>query len=283
MPGSLNGNTRLYGIIGNPVQHTFSPAMHNGAFSALNLNAIYVAFPVLPELLESAVKGLKALNIAGINVTVPYKTAIIPFLDDITPLAQSIGAVNTVIHHSGCLTGTNTDGPGFVRSLQEISFDPAQKTIGILGAGGSARAILATLAKNGAKRLLLNNRTHARAEALVAEFQLLFPHIPLEAVSLEALYPQELDLLINTTSAGMKDPIAPVDLKRFSTIRNVADIIYNPPETKFLEQARQLGIPAMNGLGMLLFQGCEAFEFWTGQKAPEEVMKTELLKQISTK
>ncbi len=274
---AINGNTRVYAVLGHPVEHSLSPDMHNAAFQELGLNAVYVALPSPPEQIEAALHGLRALNLAGVNVTVPHKSAVLPFLDEITPIAQKIGAVNTIRNRKGHLVGTNTDASGFLRSLEPLNFAPANQTIALLGAGGSARGLMVGLADAGAAALTIWNRTPERAQALVAELAPLFPQTRLQAVSQEELYAGRYDLVINTTTVGMSIPGAPVDLAAFQEVRHVADIIYRPAHTPLLQQAEQLRIPAINGLGMLLHQGCEAFTFWTGQPAPVGVMRNALL------
>ncbi|MBC8259808.1 MAG: shikimate dehydrogenase [SAR324 cluster bacterium] len=280
MRRSITGKTRIYGIIGHPVEHSLSPQMQNAAFSALKIDACYLAFSVQPEDVMQAVAGLKALNIAGINVTVPHKSAVIPLLDEISPLAKQLGAVNTIRNEQGCLSGTNTDISGFIRSLQDLQFSSKDKTIALLGAGGSARAVLAGLADAGASRILIHNRTLERAEKLITDFAPLFPAVKLEAVELETLQKTNLDLLVNTTTVGMKSGASPLDLSQCQSVLHLVDLIYSPAQTALLKQAEELAVPAINGLGMLLYQGCEAFTFWTGKSAPEKEMRAQLLNAI---
>lgn len=276
----INGQTQVFGIFGYPVKHTFSPHMHNAAFRQLNLNARYLPFEVNPNQIGEAVQAIRALNLKGLNVTVPHKTAVIPYLDELTPIAQCVGAVNTIRNDQGRLIGTNTDGHGFVRSLQEFGFTPQNKNILILGAGGSARSIIAALGQEHASRISLINRTQEKAEKLLEELRPMLPEVELNLGDLEQERDQNIDLLVNTTSVGMKPGESPVDLGCFLRVRRVADIIYNPRQTRLLEQATELGIACVNGIGMLLHQGCLAFEFWTGQSAPVEVMQQELLNQL---
>jgi len=273
----ISGTTRIYGIIGYPVKHSFSPRMHNAAFSALKMDARYLAFPVKPEQIQQGLEGIRVLNISGVNVTVPHKSAVIPYLDEIAPLAQKLGAVNTILNMEGRLSGTNTDISGFVRSLGDLNFSPKNKTVAVLGAGGSARAVLAGLADAGASRILIHNRTVARAESLVTEFSQNFPETQLSAVSLQAVQNSNLDLLVNTTTVGMQSDASPLNLSRCVEIKHVLDLIYSPAKTRLLKQAQELGIPALNGSGMLLYQGCDAFTFWTAIPAPETAMREELL------
>ena len=273
----ISGTTRIYGIIGYPVKHSFSPRMHNAAFSALKMDARYLAFLVKPEQIQQALEGIRVLNVSGVNVTVPHKSAVIPYLDEIAPLAQKLGAVNTILNDEGRLSGTNTDISGFVRSLGDLNFSPKNKTMVVLGAGGSARAVLAGLADAGASRIMIHNRTVARAESLVLEFSQNFTETQFSAVSLQTVKNSNLDLLVNTTTVGMQSDATPLDLSQCVEIKHVLDLIYSPAKTRLLRQAQELNIPALNGSGMLLYQGCDAFTFWTSIPAPETVMREQLL------
>tara|TARA_B100000579_G_scaffold414316_1_gene407822 strand:+ start:1918 stop:2763 length:846 start_codon:yes stop_codon:yes gene_type:complete len=276
MKESISGATEIYGLIGDPVEHSFSPTMMNAAFSSLNLDARYLAFRVKVEGISEAVSGIRALNLAGVNITVPHKSSVIPYLDEVTPLAKKIGAVNTISNINGHLKGTNTDLSGFIRSLKTLNFSPKNKTIAILGSGGSARSLIAGLADFGALRVIINNRTTDRAKKLVSEFSKYFPKTNFEEVSLQSIHETPLDLLVNTTTVGMFSSDLPIDLKKCQKISLLVDIIYSPIQTSLLKQAEELGINAVNGIGMLLYQGCEAFSFWTGKQAPEEVMRNRL-------
>lgn len=276
----LSGRTKIYGLIGYPVEHSFSPLIHNAAFSALNIDARYLTFSVKPKQISQAIAGVKALNIFGVNVTVPHKSSVISCLEEVTPLARLIGAVNTIKNVRNSLVGTNTDISGFIRSLATLNFSPRHKTIALLGAGGSARAVLVGLADAGASRILVNNRTTSRAERLVEEFSLKFPETQLKSVSQKTILETPLDMLVNTTTVGMSSNESPLNLSKCRKIEHLVDLIYRPSQTILLKQAEELGIPVINGLGMLLYQGCEAFTFWTGQPAPERVMREQLLDLI---
>ena len=280
MKQSISGTTQIYGLIGDPVEHSFSPPMMNAVFSYMNLDACYLAFQVEEKKVSEAIAGIRALNFAGVNVTVPHKSAVIPYLDEVSPLAKKIGAVNTISNVKGRLMGTNTDFSGFIRSLKTLNFSPKKKTIALLGSGGSARALVAGLADAGALRVMLHNRTAERAEKLVTEFSRYFPLTQLEAVSLQTIHETPLDLLVNTTTVGMFSSDLPLNLKQCRKINLLADIIYRPSQTPLLKQAEELGINAVNGIDMLLYQGCDAFTFWTGKQAPEEVMRSQLLSLI---
>lgn len=275
---NINGRTKLVGLIGYPVKHSVSPAIHNSAFAALNLNWCYVPLPVLPERLGEAVAGLRALGFVGANVTVPHKEAVMSHLDDVTPEAQAIGAVNTIVVREDKLIGYNTDWQGFLTALSEGSFDPQGQRVVVLGAGGAARAVVYALAQVRAQVTVLN-RTLARAQTLVQDFSLLFPSLSLLSLPLtpQTLEEQtaEAHLLVNATPIGtwpeIDESLWPEDLA-FPGHLTVFDLVYNPRETKLLRQARRAGTKVIGGLGMLVHQGAAAFELWTGEKAPVEMM-----------
>ncbi len=274
---AVDGKTRLYGILGHPVASSLSPAMHNAAFRALALNAAYLPFPVHPEDLTRAVPGLVAAGVAGFNLTVPHKTAILPLLDELSPLARKIGAVNTVRCENGRLHGTSTDGEGFLLSLtRDMDWRPEGRKVLLLGAGGAARGIAFALLEAGIGRLAIANRTPARAESLAEDCRRHFPQRKVEALPLEAIAGTGPDLLINATTLGMGDGVALVDPKTVMGGGWVADIVYSPLETPLLRKASDLGLETVNGLGMLLHQGGLAFQFWTGREPPLEVMREAL-------
>lgn len=263
------------------MEHSFSPIMQNIAFETCNLNAIYAALPVHPDNLNKAVEGIKCLQIRGGNITVPHKTAIIPFLDKITETARRIGAVNTIRLDGDKLTGTNTDASGFIKSLEAFPLKPEGMVAGIIGAGGASRAILIGLAESGVKSIYLHNRTIQKAENLINEFSPQFPSVCFKVVTKETLQSLSLDLLVNTTTVGMNDNCSPVVLKEFKKVNHVVDIIYSPLITPLLKQAKELKIPCINGIEMLLFQGSEAFKFWTEMEPPLEKMRDHLLRHLS--
>jgi shikimate dehydrogenase len=275
---SINGQTKLVGLIGYPVEHSLSPAMHNSAFAALNLNWCYVPSPVPPERLGEAIVGLRALGFVGANVTVPHKQAVMCFLDEVTPETQAIGAVNTIVVREGRSIGYNTDWQGFLTALSEGGFDPQGKRAVVLGAGGAARAVVYALAHDGVQVTVLN-RTPSRAQALIRNFSSLFPSTFLFALplTLQTLEEQTANahLLVNTTSVGMWPEVGrspwPEALS-FPSHLTVFDLVYNPGETRFLWQARAAGAKSIGGLGMLVHQGAAAFELWTGEKAPVGAM-----------
>ena len=272
---SIDGQTRVVGIIGDPVQHSLSPQMHNAAFKHLKLNFVYIPFHVKPEEVGEAIRGMKALGVVGLNVTVPHKIEVMKYLDEITQDAAAIGAVNTICVKGNGLVGDNTDGQGFVRSLvEDEGVTIASKNVVILGSGGSARAIGYALLKEGASRLIFCNRTVSRAEEMARSFQSQGVFVAGMGVIDGADEITRADILINTTSAGMKqgDPLL-IDPMWIRAGQVVYDIIYSPPETPLLQAAKARGARAINGLGMLIHQGALAFEIWTGCSAPVEVMR----------
>lgn len=270
----ITGRTALVGIFGDPVAHTFSPAMHNAAFDALGLDWRYVAFHVAPAGLADAMAGVRALGLRGINVTVPHKEAVLPHLDDVDEPARRIRAVNTVIHRNGKLKGTNTDGAGFVRSLKEEGFPFKGRRVCVLGAGGAARAVCFSLLEEGVAFLRVVNRTKAKARILSEDLNR-FCNRTEAAGRVETL--GDFDLLVNTTSLGLHadDPL-PLDASLLRRELTVCDLIYNPVQSRLLAEAEAAGARAINGLGMLLWQGVLAFEHWTGREAPVESMRDAL-------
>ena len=279
---TITGKTTVTGIIGAPVAHSLSPVMHNAAFHGLGLDWVYVPFPVPPARLGAAVAGLAAAGIAGFNVTIPHKVAIIPFLDAIDPDAELIGAVNTVLVREGKLTGYNTDGLGLVAALAaKLSFNPNGKSILVLGAGGAARSAVVSLARAGAVRVQVANRTTDAALALVGLVAKRLGGTVFAAGSLDHLDDQafigSFDLVVNTTSVGMSgDSFPGLDPARLKSGACIYDMVYAPPVTPLLARCEALGIPCANGLGMLVAQGEAAFRIWTGVAPPEGRMEQAL-------
>jgi shikimate dehydrogenase len=275
---------KLYAVLGDPIGHSMSPMMHNDLFSFYQMDAYYFPFQVKPDDLEDAVKGLKALGVAGFNVTVPHKSSIIPFLDEVDDLALRIGAVNTVVREGNKLKGYNTDGPGFLQGLQHDIPSLSEEKVLIIGAGGAARAIYFTIAKNKPLKVDIANRTVDRAIKLVEDcpFQ-----VSSRAISLEeaALMLNEYSLIIQTTMIGMAPKVSekPLGLTNLNKQAMVCDIIYNPLETQFLHVAKQIGAKIQNGLDMFVYQGALAFEKWTGIFPDIERMKKNVLQQLGGK
>jgi len=269
-----------YGLIGLPLKHSLSPLMHNAAFAALKINALYRLFELKPEELENFFGALKGKNIHGLNVTVPYKEKVFGFLDKVSDEAKIIGAVNTIRVSRGLLEGFNTDGQGFIKSLKEdLGFKPQKKAAIILGAGGASRALSVYLCKESPGSITIYDLDGDKASKLTGYLKENFKGIAVnQAVSIEELQLGKADLLVNATPIGLKetDPCV-VDPDLLGRDILVYDLIYNPKETKLLKAAKARGIRASNGLGMLLYQGMAAFEIWTGRPAPKDVMQEALL------
>lgn len=275
---SVNGSTRVVGIIGSPVRHSLSPAMQNAAFEACGLNYLYVPFAVEPTRLAEAVSGLRALGVVGFNVTIPHKVSIIPYLDALDGTAEDAGAVNTVLVRDGRMIGYNTDGDGLLDSLEEdLDFVPGADPIVIVGAGGAARGAVAALCRAGAHRIVIVNRTYDSAVTLKEELHHRYPQVSIEAVprgGLEKIHLERLALLINTTSLGMHgERIDVIDCAALPLSVKVYDMVYSPPFTPLMTEAAVKGIKVSNGLGMLASQGEKAFRIWTGQEPPKGMMK----------
>lgn len=254
---------KLYGIIGDPVRQSLSPQMHNQEFEKLGINAYYHPFRITEEDLSAGIRGMKVLGVQGFNVTVPHKVAVMPLLDEIDPLAQKIGAVNTVVRQNDKFVGHNTDGLGFVRALQMAwKEDLADEQALIIGAGGAAQAIYFSLLSAGVKHVDVCNRTVEKAEQMTKS------NAGSRSLSLEGAEKEmgNYSLVIQTTSIGMASTAgkSPVSLDRLTAGSFVSDIIYNPGQTAFLKQAAQKGAKTQNGVGMLVHQGVLAFEKWTG-------------------
>ncbi|MDA8098602.1 MAG: shikimate dehydrogenase [Nitrospiraceae bacterium] len=279
----ISGKTSLYGIFGHPVEHTFSPGMHNAAFASLNMDARYVAFSVKPELLAQAVKAIVPLGLRGLNVTVPHKERVIAHLDELADDARMIGAVNTIEVRQGKLIGHNTDGRGFLRSLRdEAGVRPQGKTFLLVGAGGAARAVAFTLALNGASAILLHDMDAKKARKLARDVE---TKTGARSSAIDAgdlgLAAAGANCIINATPLGLRptDPM-PFDAGMIKRSHLIGDLVYNPPLTGLLKAARARGARILPGIGMLLFQGVIAFEIWTGKKAPVAVMKKALVQQM---
>ncbi|MFM7321984.1 MAG: shikimate dehydrogenase [Armatimonadota bacterium] len=269
----VSGRTLVAGVWGWPVRHSASPAMHNAAFAALGLDWVYVPFAVDPDRVREAVAGVRALGIVGVNVTVPLKERVGEWLDDLTPTARRLGAVNTIFRDGDALVGDSTDGDGFLAALAHAGHPPiAGATAVVLGAGGSARAVVDALARR-EMRVVVANRTVERAEALRA----------LGAGEIVGWSEDSIgsavagaDLVVNTTSLGMTpnaDTVPPVPAGALHPGIAVVDLVYNPPRTLLMERAVAMGAPAFNGLEMLVRQGALSFERWTGQAAPVDAMR----------
>lgn len=282
---SPDAATRLCAVLGSPIGHSASPAMHNAAFAALGLNWCYLAFEVNPKNLRAAIEGARVMNFAGLNLTVPHKLLAMDLVDELDASAQKWGAVNTIkfaADGAGQVRamGFNTDADGITRSLREdLQLELRGAKVLLLGAGGAARAAARRLAAEGVAELFLVNRTPSRAAELAGEIQKQFP-----AVTVTVGFPRHrVDLVLNATALGLKPGDAsPLDGQPFalSQARAVYDMVYQPAETKLLADAKAAGCRGANGLGMLLHQGAAAFEIWTGQTAPRDVMRRALEQKI---
>jgi len=273
---NINGSTRVIGLMGDPVLYSRSPAIHNAACRYLRLPYVYLAFRVEKAAVPAAVAAVRALDMAGMNVTVPHKEAVIPCLDELDISATRCGAVNTIVNREGKLTGYNTDGAGFLDALRETGFDPAGREVAILGAGGSARAVAAALLDSGVKKLAVINRTAAKAEQLAQalgspEKIAVLPLVPQAAPDLSAV-----ELVVNTLSVPFKS--AGQWLLDLSSAAGALfyDLRYGAMPSAFLDYARQLGCPGADGSTMLLHQGARAFTLITGHAAPLAVMRRAL-------
>jgi shikimate dehydrogenase len=260
--------------------------MQEAAFAALGLNWRYLTMEVRPENLTDAMRGVRALGMRGINLTIPHKVAVMALLDDIAPDAKVIGAVNTVYREDDRLIGANTDGKGFLRGLREAEIDPQGKRVAVLGAGGAARAITFELAFAGASELIVINRGEERGQSLVAALHR-DTAASIEFVPWSSTYvvPSTIDILVNATSIGLYpdvDALPDISLDQAQSALFVCDVIPNPPDTRLMQLARTRGLRTLNGLSMLVHQGTIGFELWTGQTAPEDVMKEALRNAFET-
>ncbi len=265
------------------MEHTFSPGMHNSAFNKLGIDACYVPFAVPPDRLEEAVRAVVPLGLRGLNVTVPHKERVLAFLDELSEEARLIGAVNTIEVRKERLIGHNTDGRGFLRSLREHGgLDPKGKNFLFIGSGGAARAVSFSLALAGAAEIIFRD-LDARKATLLANDIREKTGVSATTIGQETLpeYAADADCLINASPLGLKrtDPL-PIPAELFKRKHLICDLVYNPPETALLKMAKKRGAKRLSGLGMLLYQGVIAFEIWTGKKAPVQIMKNALTRQI---
>lgn len=280
----LSGRGKVLGVIGHPVGHSLSPAMQNAAIEALGLDAVYVPFDVAPEELGQAIEGIRALGIAGVNVTIPHKEAVIPLLDKVEDDAREIGSVNTVANVGGRLIGSSTDGPGFMRSLAEAGCAPGGYKAVVLGAGGAGRAVTFALAKVGAKVVVLDEMA-GKAERLARDVQKAAePGMVHAEPGIERLaeHLQRANLLVNCTPVGMhpEEEAMPVQPELLRDDLIVFDLVYNPVRTKLLAAAEAAGARTVTGVKMLVYQGALSFRRWTGIDPPIDVMEAAVLEQL---
>lgn len=278
----LDSHTILYGVFGDPIRHSKSPVMLNRAFEETGLNAAYAAFHILPGQLEDAIKGIRALQFRGVNVTIPHKLEVMEYLDEIDEGARIIGAVNTIVNDNGRLIGYNTDGIGYVRSLkEETGIELHGKKVLMLGAGGAARGVGYALAKEGAAHIYIANRTREKAEEL-AQSMSGFTGVTGMGLDEIADVVGDVALIVNNTSLGMHPNVdsVPMDTTLVREHMVVSDLVYNPMITKFLRESEACGATIHSGLGMFIYQGAYAFEFWTGVPAPTAAMREAVLQSF---
>jgi shikimate dehydrogenase len=281
----ITAKTRLFGVIGDPVEHSLSPAMHNAAFNSLGFDGVYLAFRVHPDGVGNAIAGVRALDIVGLNVTMPHKKAVISYLDKIDETTKFLNAVNTIHNKDGKLYGLNTDGIGAIKALKENGVNPKRKKVLLLGAGGAARALAYSLVQEADELALLNRNVDGakelasvlkrKAKAKVAADRLT-PSVIQERL-------KNADILINATSVGMK-PNADESLVAPKWLRPdlaVMDIVYNPVETRLAKDAKSAGAKVVSGVEMLIYQGAASFQIWTGKPAPIEIMRKAAFNQLS--
>jgi shikimate dehydrogenase len=280
----ISGKTKVCGVIGDPIDHTLSPIMHNAAFEFLKIDYVFLAFKVQVAEVGKALGGMRALNIHGLNVTMPHKNAVIKYLDQIDPTAKTIASVNTILNKDGKLFGFNTDGVGALNALEQNGVKPKGKKVILLGAGGAAKAIAYTLSQE-ADELIILNRTPKPAIDLAELLKQKFS----KKIAGDGLSPKSVkenladsDVLINATSVGMKPDAnqTPVELEWLKPDLAVMDIIYNPLETKLAKNAKLAGAKVVCGVEMLIYQGAASFEIWTACKAPVEVMRKAALNHL---
>lgn len=282
---ATNYKEELVGVLGYPVAENPTCVMQNAAFEALGLQWRYLTIEVKPDALPEAVRGLRALGFQGFNCTIPHKVAVMALLDEVSPDAALIGAVNTVRREGDRFIGENTDGKGFLRGVREAGFEPRGKSIVVLGAGGAARAITVELALAGAAKLIVVNRNVARGQALVDHLNARTSS-QARFMAWDKTYhvDETVDGVVNATSIGLYpdlDSTPDVDLSAARSDVLVCDVIPNPPDTRLMQTARSRGFKTLNGLSMLVYQGTLGFEMWTGQPAPEAVMKSALEKAFA--
>lgn len=280
---NIKGSTNIVGLIGHPVEHSFSPPMHNAAFSDLNMDYAYVAFDVNPNDLKSAIVGARSLNIKGLNVTIPHKIDVVRYLEEIDEIASLIGAVNTIDFEE--MKGYNTDGIGAIKAIGEVT-SIKDKNVVVAGAGGASRAISFYIAKYGASKLTIVNRNVEYAQRLARDVlnSKLTDNVCADSINRINYYIKHADILIDTTPIGMHphvgdNPIVTAEDMHEDLV--VFDAVYNPNETVLIKEAIRAGAKSVCGIKMLLYQGAESFKIWTGCDAPVDVMEEALRKKIN--
>jgi len=277
---AVSGKTKIAGIIGDPVSHSLSPFMHNAAYQAMGLDIIYIPMLVKGDSLLHAISGIRALGFLGINVTIPHKVAVASLVDRLDDTARITGAVNTIVNEGDLLAGYNTDGIGFIRSLEEeVDMDYLSTSVLLLGAGGAARSVGVSLAQKGVKRIQIANRNRDRADELMALLESNFDSMAIHSLTLEEVNDTIMDesmLIINATSLGMKNNLKPLHMvvDRLSNDHIVYDLVYSESGLTPLQvEAEDKGATTLGGQGMLLQQGAEAILLWTGNEPPMDIMR----------
>ena len=280
----IDGNTRLVGIIGSPLEHTLSPTIQNAAFDYLGLNWCYIPLPVEQGRLVQAVEGIKALRFTGVNITMPFKTEIVPMLDEVAMFAESVGAVNTILIDKGKLIGYNTDGRGFYTALvRDLGYEVKGRKVLVLGAGGASRSVTVSLALAGCASIVIVNRSPERSIQLSEIIVKSAPGIEVSWLSPEDNYDivvAESDVIINATPLTTFNGDLRVPVSLLNKNQLVCDLNYSLYQPPLLQEAEARGAQVMDGKGMLLYQAAAAFEIWTGLEAPVEVMRVALLRAL---
>jgi shikimate dehydrogenase len=287
---TIDYNTKIVGVIGHPIKHSYSPFMHNLAFQLKNLNYIYLPFDVPQSSLKDALKSMNVLGIRGFNVTLPHKEKIIQFMDHVSEEASTVGSVNTVVNEGNQLFGYNTDINGIVETLNPYKERIHKSTVSVIGAGGVARSVLFALIRNfKVEKINIINRTEEKAEAIKDYFK---EKMHFDGIKTYELMPKEnvevyqnSDVIINTTSVGMFPNIEDTSTdiaESFTESQIVFDLIYNPIKTKFLQLAESKNATILDGLKMFVVQGAKAFELWTGEQMDDEHIYNELLKTLNS-
>nr|MDO8084881.1 shikimate dehydrogenase [Candidatus Sigynarchaeum springense] len=289
MPGieAVSGKTRTLCVIGDPIEHTMSPAMQNAAIKALGLDLVYVAYHVKPDMLKQAFDGFRALGIAGINVTIPHKIAAIQWLDEVDPVAKAIGAINTVKNDGGKLLGRNTDADGAARAMRAANIELKGSKAALLGAGGAARAVGFALAREGASVKIVYRREDASmASDLAQDIKVVFPSASIETTLMDKAGIEKAcrdsTILVNATPIGMhpRSDQTLVDRNLLHDQLCVFDVVYNPLETRLVKDAKAAGCKVILGIDMLVYQGALALEWWTGKEAPVDVMRRAAIEKL---
>ena len=282
----ISGKTRVCGVVGDPIEHTLSPTIHNAAFNHLKLDFVFLAFRVKAADLENAIRGMRGLGIHGLNVTMPHKSAVLGYLDEVDPTVQFLGSANTILNKDGKLSGFNTDGLGALEALRENGAELSEKKVLLLGAGGAAKAIAFSLAQEVGELAILNRAAEKAKELAEALGSLFNKKVVGGTLSSDAIAKslQDSDVLINATSVGMHPEanhgIVPPQWLRSDL--TVMDIVYNPVETKLAKDAKAAGAKVISGVEMLIYQGAASFEIWTDRLAPIEVMRRAALSKLSS-